>query len=78
MPACSSCGANIVWIKTPKGKSMPLDATPNPEGNVVIRDGLAVVLTAAEKAVVPSVGPRRWLPHWVGCPSAQTHRKEKA
>ncbi len=43
---CSSCGAPIIWIKTPKNKSMPLDATPNPDGNVVIREGLAVVLTA--------------------------------
>lgn len=25
---CKGCGAAIVWIKTPGGKSMPCDATP--------------------------------------------------
>ncbi len=75
---CSSCKAPIIWIKTPKGKSMPLDATPNPAGNVVIRDGLAVVLTLDELANDPSVGQRRFLPHWASCPSAAQHRKAKA
>lgn len=74
---CSSCGAGILWIKTPRGKSMPLDATPDPAGNVVIRDGLAVVLTASEKAK-PLDGKRRFLAHWATCPSAASHRKAKA
>lgn len=74
---CSSCGASIIWLKTPKNKSMPLDATPDPKGNVVIRDGLAVVLTAVEKAK-PLDGKRRFLAHWASCPSAQQHRKAKA
>lgn len=25
---CKGCGAAIVWIRTPGGKSMPCDATP--------------------------------------------------
>lgn len=65
-----------MWIKTPKNKSMPLDATPNPDGNVVIRDGLAVVLTALEKAK-PLDGQRRFLAHWASCPTAAKHRKAK-
>ncbi len=73
---CSSCGAPLLWIKTPKNKSMPLDATPHPEGNVVIRDGLAVVLTLAEMTDV-AVGQRRFYPHWATCPNAKSHRKAK-
>ncbi len=73
---CGSCQAPILWIKTPKGKSMPLDATPRPDGNVVIRDGLAVVLTAIEKAQ-PLDGQRRFLAHWISCPNAASHRKAK-
>lgn len=71
---CSSCGADILWIKTPKGKSMPLDATPNPTGNVVIKDGLAVVLRL-EQLGDPSLGKRRWMPHWASCEHAAQHRK---
>lgn len=56
---------------------MPLDATPNPAGNVVIRDGLAVVLTLDEMANDPSVGQRRFMPHWASCPNAKSHRQVK-
>lgn len=74
---CSSCGAEIIWIKTPKGKSMPLDATPDPKGNVVIKDGLAVVLRL-EQLGDPSLGKRRFMPHWATCEHAAQHRKAKA
>jgi hypothetical protein len=77
MPACASCSASIIWIRTPKGKAMPLDATPNPNGNVVIRDGLAVVLTLDELANDPSVGQRRFMPHWATCEHAAKHRAGK-
>ncbi len=73
---CSSCGAPILWIKTPKDKSMPLDATPDPKGNVVIRDGLAVVLTLDEIAKLLD-GKRRFMPHWATCEHAAQHRKAK-
>jgi hypothetical protein len=74
MPACASCSASILWIRTPKGKAMPLDATPNPNGNVVIRDGLAVVLNLAE---LETTTERKWLAHWASCPNAIGHRKAK-
>ena len=28
MAKCRSCGAEIIWIKTPDGKLMPCDAAP--------------------------------------------------
>jgi transcription elongation factor Elf1 len=28
MANCKSCGAEIEWIKTPQGKSHPVDASP--------------------------------------------------
>lgn len=75
---CSSCGAALLWIRTPKGKAMPLDATPDPHGNIVIRDGLAVVLKLEEMEQDPSLGQRRFMPHWATCPYAVQHRKAKA
>jgi hypothetical protein len=35
---CNSCGAPIRWSRTLKGSYMPLDAEPNPDGNVVLYD----------------------------------------
>jgi len=29
---CNRCGAQIMWVKTPKGKNMPLDPNANPDG----------------------------------------------
>lgn len=34
MPTCRSCPAEIIWAVTPRGKSIPIDAEPNPDGNV--------------------------------------------
>lgn len=75
MPACSSCSSKIIWIRTPKGKAMPLDATPNPNGNVVIRDGLAVVLKLEE--LETATDRRRFMPHWATCEHAAKHRSAK-
>lgn len=34
---CRSCGAEVVWLKHVRtGKPAPIDAVPNPAGNIVI------------------------------------------
>lgn len=33
---CSTCAARIRWAKTSNGGSVPLDAAPNPRGNLVV------------------------------------------
>lgn len=35
---CRTCGADIIWAETMAGKRAPIDAEPNPEGNVVLFD----------------------------------------
>jgi hypothetical protein len=72
---CRSCGAAILWARTDRGKSMPVDAeavNPPKTGNIFIstKNG---VLTA--KTVPPAPGLR--LPHFVTCPSADRWRKRK-
>lgn len=74
MSLCASCQAPIFWVRTPKGKSMPLDFTPDPDGNVVIRDRLAHVLKAGELLVQ---GERRFTSHFATCANAAQHRKPK-
>jgi hypothetical protein len=34
---CRSCGGEIVWAQTERGKRAPIDAEPNPLGDVVLR-----------------------------------------
>lgn len=72
MTTCKGCGAEIRWAKTKNGKSIPLDAEPNSEGNVVFEEsdtayGVAVVLGPAEAALARSRG-MVWMPHHATCP----------
>ncbi len=72
---CNSCQARVMWIKTAAtGKPMPLDAEPNPNGSIVIRDGLAHVLKTGA-LLVP--GERRFTSHFATCPNAAGHRKRR-
>lgn len=77
MSMCRSCQAPIRWAKTVAGKRMPLDANPSPEGTVVIRNGLAVVLggLALSDAVDPD--EVRYVAHWATCPTHYEHRRIK-
>lgn len=74
MAACTACRAPIRWLKTPNGRSMPLDLRPDPEGNVIIENGLAVLSPARAMALSPE---ERFLPHWATCPEAASFRKVK-
>jgi hypothetical protein len=73
MSQCKTCGKEIVWAKTITGKSIPLDAEPDPGGNIVLMDwGLALVVKPSEHP-----GRPRYLSHFVTCPDAGKHRKAK-
>jgi hypothetical protein len=72
---CRSCGAAIIWAMTGKGRTMPVDARPDPKGNVaVVIDGdtrRAIVGVTPE-----SIGPRH-LSHFVTCRDAPKWRKKR-
>lgn len=63
MIQCRACGAPIRWVRTTRGKSMPLDAEPDPTGNVTIEGGVAVV-----HGQPPITGPV-YMPHHATCPN---------
>lgn len=67
--ACRSCDAIIVWVRTVAGKAMPLDRDPDPNGNVVLRDGVAVVLGPLERAIAEEEGELLRMPHHATCPN---------
>jgi hypothetical protein len=70
---CRRCAAPIRWGKTAKGRRMPLDAEPNPEGNVVMLDEFGNV-RVLKKDEEPPRGVARWMPHWASCPHAEAFR----
>lgn len=57
------CGAPVIWATTPRGKNIPLDPEPVAGGNLELRAGIAMVVTAD-----PEV--RRYRSHFASCPKA--------
>lgn len=83
--SCRSCGAPILWVRTKKNKSMPLDPKPTEAGSIIIRMGprigqeTAIIETKDQreqrlKCHDPS-GRTAFMPHWATCPTPEQHRK---
>lgn len=55
---------------------MPLDVEPTVRGNVLLRDGVAVVLgkDSLELNQAREDGATLYMPHWATCRSAGEHR----
>lgn len=81
---CRSCGAEIIWVLTQKGKRMPIDAEPREDGNIEIvkRDPgeppLVRYLTGSEDTLPGFDLPDRYVSHFATCPHADQHRKAAA
>lgn len=67
MSTCRSCDAEIRWARTIAGKAMPLNRDPDPNGNVVLRDGVAVVLGPLERTIAEEEGELLLMPHHATC-----------
>ncbi len=77
MSRCKSCGAEIIWIKTTAGKSMPCDAKPilfrpDAEGKqmYVEKDG-----TVCKGTPDTSANRTGYISHFATCPNAFMHRR---
>lgn len=73
---CKGCGQPIRWARTTKGRRIPLDPEPTPNGN------LAFDQTEEEGAsfvrVVPvGARPRLYTSHFATCPAAASFRRSK-
>lgn len=70
---CKGCGAEIFWVKTMKGKSMPVDLAEwswsESDGNITLVTGDGRIITK------PKAGDSGYLPHWASCPKAKTFKK---
>ncbi len=75
---CRSCPAQIIWAVTAKGKYMPVDAEPNPDGNVELlppapgmRAPQAIVHGQPQMMTEGAIH----MPHHATCPKADEWRK---
>ena len=76
MPECSSCGADIIWHKTIKGRPIPLDREPTLRGNVIISEEGTALVYRDPSAIAPRYADEpRYLSHFATCPNAETHRR---
>ncbi len=71
MPACSGCGADIVWGITKSGARMPVDPEPVNGGNLVKTHADPLMV----KVVRPEPDVMRYVSHYVTCPYAARFRK---
>jgi hypothetical protein len=60
---CRSCGAEIIWARTKKGKPIPLDRSPTMTRYV--REGTSDLV----------VQRTTYQTHFITCPNAAEHRK---
>jgi hypothetical protein len=77
MPTCRSCGAEILWAETERGKRMPVDKEPVADGNL----GLFYLGDQDEPQIRPlDAAPQlfdtevRYVSHFATCPDAAEHR----
>lgn len=86
MSKCKSCGAEIIWVKTKSGKSMPCDAQRkyfHENGDL----GFHYDDKEMETFITEDGETKRgwedeyagdyagYTPHWATCPNANQHRK---
>lgn len=65
---CRSCDAPVMWCGTRRGKKMPVDARPDPDGDLGIdKNGIAGHGIA---------GPK-YTSHFATCPDASEHRNPR-
>jgi hypothetical protein len=69
---CKACGAPMIWVRTAKGKMMPLDAEPTPDGTWGIgEDGVAYHQEPSDLFA----GMLR-KSHYATCPAASLFRRK--
>lgn len=74
---CKSCGAPIIWATTQKGKLMPLDAAPDPDGNLAVSRWATVIAVHPRTELTDTQGFPTHKSHFATCPHAAEHRRKR-
>lgn len=71
---CKSCRAQLRFVKSEHGSTMPFDAEPVLVGGAYeIRDGVAFFVPKDKRD-----GKPLFTPHFATCPNADAHRKSRS
>jgi hypothetical protein len=81
MSRCRSCGAQILWAFTPKGKTIPVEVVPSPKGNLRLfrdyngqGDNRVEYVSGSELNREAGV---LYVSHFVTCPNAEAWRRRR-
>jgi len=73
---CQACDAPLRWAATTAGRRMPLNANPDPAGNVTLDDdGIARVWSGADLVRCREAGRLLYMPHHATCPQSATFKR---
>lgn len=79
MAVCKSCGATIKWLKTIRGKSMPVDAEPveleDVDNGSLLVSRLGVTARVGEENK-PDPNLEWYITHWATCPDGDQFRRK--
>lgn len=78
MATCTQCHLAIRWLRTPKGKAMPVDMDPVERGNLAIGQGRCRVLSREEADQAREEGRQLYISHFATCPGAGRFRKARS
>lgn len=71
---CRSCGRAIIWVTTPDGKTMPVDARPTPIYVLRNEDERVQAYRVVEQ--YPSLAAERlYISHFASCPNSGSHSR---
>lgn len=77
MARCRSCGAGVVWALTEAERWMPIDLNkPENDGNLVLYRQGGVQRVRSARLPDDQLRPRH-TSHFVTCPNADHHRKDR-
>ncbi|GEM_PF-2986293 len=71
MAKCKGCGKLIIWMKTERGKNMPVNPVrlSYKEGNISLLD------KDGKLHIHPKVGQDGWQTHWETCSEAEQFKR---
>jgi hypothetical protein len=80
MEKCKSCGANIIFGLTDRGRRMPVDIKPHPDGNILLvkAEGLMVKAVVIKEEGRAKYAGGLHLSHFTSCKQAKQWRKSDA
>ena len=82
MAKCKACGKEILFVRTPKGKYIPVDPDRVPYklgvgGGTVVTSNGEVIRGVGEPFGPEPADGWGYIPHWATCPYAEELRRQK-